>query len=126
MKSRGNSPKMQRNTSPRLALEPRIVFDAAIGATAADAFDRYADRNEYVPPATSQPVRGQRTETAAQPPKPAPLLLDEMSAVARPSGTTEAAARVEIIFVDSAVRDIQSFLPVLQQFDPGRRAQHPK
>ena len=64
MKSRGNSPKMQRNTSPRLALEPRIVFDAAIGATAADAFDRHADRSEYVPPATNQATTSQPTRDA--------------------------------------------------------------
>ena len=43
MKSRGHLPKMQRNASPRLALEPRIVFDAAIGATGAELVDRNAD-----------------------------------------------------------------------------------
>ena len=60
---------MQRNASPRLALEQRIVFDAAIGATAADTFDRHADRSEYVPPAITlqaaiQPARDARTDTA--------------------------------------------------------------
>ena len=79
MKSRGNSPKMQRNTSPRLALEPRIVFDAAIGATAADAFDRHADGSEYVPPATNQATTSQPTRDArADAAKPVDLRAREM------------------------------------------------
>ena len=114
MKSRGKAPKMQRNASPRLALEQRIVFDAAIGATGAEVLDRHADQGEYTPPAvpraTSQPVRIQAAEPATAPPKPAPERLDDVSAVARPSAAIDTAARVEIIFVDSSVKDIQSFL----------------
>lgn len=114
MKSRGHAPKMQRNASPRLALEQRIVFDAAMAGAGAELLDRNADHGEYTPPAvpraTSQPVRIQAAEPATAPPRPAPERIDDVSAVARPSAPIDTAARVEIIFVDSAVQDIQTFL----------------
>ncbi len=105
---------MQRNASPRLALEQRIVFDAAMAGAGAELLDRNADHGEYTPPAvpraTSQPVRIQAAEPATAPPRPAPERIDDVSAVARPSAPIDTAARVEIIFVDSAVQDIQTFL----------------
>ena len=135
MKSRGNSPKMQRNTSPRLALEPRIVFDAAIGATAADAFDRHADGSEYVPPATNQATTSQPTRDArADAAKPVDLRAPEMPKDSKESTESKeptqvpdgkgslvksplvgdaprvASASTEIIFVDASVKDLLPFL----------------
>jgi hypothetical protein len=41
--------KMQRTSNPRLALEPRIVFDAAVAATGAELLDHNSDASAYVP-----------------------------------------------------------------------------
>lgn len=98
--------KMQRTSNPRLALEPRIVFDAAVAATGAELFDSNSDAATYVPPAANDSLR----EVFISPVKEAaPELVINNTPEAR-SDVTEATARVEIIFVDSAVRDIQTYL----------------
>ncbi|WP_309682512.1 hypothetical protein, partial [Polaromonas sp.] len=70
MKKRPSLPKMQRTANPRLALEPRIVFDAALAATGAEVLERQAEHSEYVPPPAAEPVRDKVSEPAAQPAKP--------------------------------------------------------
>ena len=67
---RGNS-KLPRTSNPRLALEPRIVFDAAIGASVADAyaidgfksdFDHGSQLSLFTPPAVREAAVVQRQE----------------------------------------------------------------
>ena len=115
MKSRGHAPKMQRNASQRLALEQRIVFDAAIGATGAELLDRHADRSEYIPPATRQPLRDTKAE-AANPAAEQALQVPKEADAPPVKGVTVVdsprvvSASTEIIFVDASVKDVQKFL----------------
>ena len=106
MKQIRNPATMQRTASPRLALEARIVFDAAVAATVTDLMDRSSNHDIYVPPAVSEPAR----EPIASPvTEAAPEQIKDVMQELR-TEVAPGAQRVEIIFVDAAVEDIQSYL----------------
>ena len=100
--------KMQRTSNPRLALEPRIVFDAAIAATGADVMDHNSDHSSYVSPATGEAARD--AVVAATKQSATEQNKDTVPVSRARSETSPPAARVEIIFVDAAVQDIQTYL----------------
>ena len=85
---------MQRAVSPRLALEPRIVFDGAVAATGADVVDHHGDHPAYVPPV----VRMAAPETVQDAAAPAVV------------SNVPPAKGVEITFVDSRVQSITPYL----------------
>jgi hypothetical protein len=73
MKTRRGLPKLPRSSNPRLALEPRIVFDAAIGASVADAyaidgfksdFERGTQLSLFMPPAVREAAAVEKQEPA--------------------------------------------------------------
>lgn len=102
----GNSSKLFRSRSQRLALEPRIVFDGAIGATAWDAQNTDAGHDGHALAAEAEPNR-----TAAP---------DRLQ-----TGAAEPARGTEVIFVDARVAGLQAFLDAHQQsevivLDPNR------
>ncbi len=101
-----NSSKLFRSRSQRLALEPRIVFDGAIGATAWDAHHTDAGHDGHALAAEAEPNR-----TAAP---------DRLQ-----TGAAEPARGTEVIFVDARVAGLQAFLDAHQQsevivLDPNR------
>ena len=105
MKSRGNSPKMQRNTSPRLALEPRIVFDAAVAATGAELLDNNSDAAAYLPPAVSELLRD---ATVIPVKEAAPEHVKEF--LSEGENDSPRVSRVEIVFIDSVVHQSQTIV----------------
>ena len=61
--------KPQRSSNPRLALEPRIVFDGAGGATAGDAYsidslERHQQLSLFVPPAVREAAVTEKQQPA--------------------------------------------------------------
>ena len=97
--------RFQRITSPRLALEARIVFDAAIAATVTDLLDRSSEQAAYVPPASAQPAR---EVTVSEPAPPASQAVEQRAVSSEPPPASPP-ERVEVIFVDPSVKDIQTF-----------------
>ncbi len=128
--------KPQRTSNPRLALEPRIVFDGAGGASAADAYsidglERNQQLNLFVPPAVREavavvkqtvesPPKPQRTSADAKDRNDAAVDKERAAENAEKSDTADTevgkpTARVtsqstEIIFVDASVQDVRAFL----------------
>ena len=101
---------MQRSSNPRLALEQRIVFDAALIATGAEVLNRnvdHADHVEQAPPVARFSAQDTRVEPAKQLAKQDG---DSARDLCVPAVAPATAERSEIIFVDSAVQDIQPYL----------------
>ena len=108
MKKNRHSIKMQRTSNPRLALEPRIVFDAAVAATGADAVDHNSDHHEYTPPAVA---RVAAPEAVKETPPAAKVSSTDMRSetVAERSSQT-AQTPVTITFIDASVEGIEASL----------------
>jgi large repetitive protein len=127
--------KPQRTSNPRLALEPRIVFDGAGGASAADAYsidviERHQQLSLFVPPAVREAVSV--VKRTAESPASAPASTqsnDDPIKDSNPAAPTDASANLEstgseslkatatvtsqsteIIFIDASVQDVRAFL----------------
>ncbi|AEG93382.1 Ig-like domain-containing protein [Ramlibacter tataouinensis] len=108
MRKSRSLPKVHRAAAQRLALEPRIVFDAAAAAMTADTLEKSTDQGAPAAQAAEtepvadvpafHPAQGQQD---AQDPDAGP----SVEPAPAPSGTSR-----EIIFVDAAVQDVQPYL----------------
>jgi Domain of unknown function (DUF4347) len=122
--------KPQRTSNPRLALEPRIVFDGAGGASAADVYsvdiaEHYQQLSLFVPPAVREAVvvvkqnaetgKTDRNADSAKDAKAVASAEGSASTESNDADTPQALGTVtslstEIIFIDSSVQDVRAFL----------------
>ena len=109
--------KPQRTSNPRLALEPRIVFDGAGGTSAADVYslditERFQQLSLFVPPAVREAVAvvKQIAETGKTERADGPENTESNDADTPKAVGTVTSLSTEIIFIDASVQDVRAFL----------------
>src|SRR5258706_15709879 len=110
----GAKPQAPRRRTRMIALEPRMLFDGALGldlsaqATAVAMGDASVKTDATIPPATPEAARSEPAAAA-----PAALPADK-DVLAKPgdalAARTDSAERKEIVFVDTRVKGYEGML----------------
>ncbi|MGV8803354.1 MAG: cadherin-like domain-containing protein, partial [Polaromonas sp.] len=111
MQNRPRPSKLLRSITQRLALEPRIVFDGALGASW-DAQRADSGHESQVPTSARTLHASEAAQGASSSPRDASRPAAD--AAQADASITPSAPGSEIIFIDSRVEDLQAFLDAHQ------------